>query len=95
MPWYTRTSYSGPVGGVGVLTDLIRFEQPNNEQAIEHAAAAAFIGGTTYAELLDETDGFICEIELPHPTNSLKARRSALPAAATWRPNLPRQDLEQ
>jgi hypothetical protein len=50
---------------VGVLTDLIRFEKPNIAQAIQHAAAAAFVGGTTYAELLDETDAFICEIALP------------------------------
>ena len=70
MPWYTRKSYAGRVGGVGVLTDVIRFEKPNNSQAIEHARAAAFVGGTTYAELLDETDGFICELELPISGNA-------------------------
>ncbi len=70
MPWFTRKSYSGRVGGVGVLTDLIRFEKPSNVEAIQYAAAAAFVGGTTYAELLDETDGFICEIELPLSGNA-------------------------
>ena len=70
MPLYTRKSYSGRVGGVGVLTDVIRFEKPNNAQAIQHATSTAFVGGTTYAELLDETDGFICELELPISNNA-------------------------